>query len=50
MSAIKKEDVLNEIDGLNQFAKSLSDEEKNVFANRIRNIKKLVQKLLQQEE
>jgi hypothetical protein len=28
MSALKKEDIFNEIDALNQFMKSLSNEEK----------------------
>ncbi|MCQ6280027.1 hypothetical protein [Bacillus sp. EB600] len=50
MSALKKEDIFNEIDALNQFIKSLSNEEKNAFANRIISIKEMVQELLHQEE
>jgi hypothetical protein len=51
MSALKKEEeVLNEVDTLEQFIKSLPDEEKVAFAAKIKSIKKKVQELLNQEE
>lgn len=50
MSALKKEDVMNEIDTLDQFMKSLSEDEKKAFATKIKNIKDMVQDLLHQEE
>lgn len=50
MSALKKEDVMNEIDTLDQFMKSLSEDEKKAFATKIKNIKDMVQDLLHQED
>ncbi len=47
MSALKKEDVFNEFDNL---IKSLSEEEKQVYAEKVIDIKKKVEKLLNQEE
>ncbi|WP_237664990.1 hypothetical protein [Sutcliffiella horikoshii] len=50
MSALKKEDVLNEIDALEQFIKSLSDDEREAFSKHIKSIKKKVQELLSEED
>lgn len=47
MSALKKEDVFNELDNL---IKSLSEEEKQVYAEKVIRIKNKVEKLLNQEE
>jgi hypothetical protein len=49
MSAVKKEDVFNEIDALQQFIKSLSADERKVFAEHVKNIKKKVQQLLNED-
>lgn len=50
MSALKKEDVLNEIDALEQFIKSLSADEREAFSEHIKSIKNKVQQLLTEEE
>lgn len=50
MSTLKKEDVFNEIDALQQFIKSLSTDERKAFSDHITNIKKKVQQLLNEEE
>jgi hypothetical protein len=50
MSALKKEDVFNEIDELQKFIKSLSSDEKEAFTNKINKIKEKVQQLLNDEE
>lgn len=50
MSALKKEDVFNEIDELQKFIKSLSSDDKKAFANKINKIKEKVQQLLNDEE
>jgi ElaB/YqjD/DUF883 family membrane-anchored ribosome-binding protein len=50
MSALKKEDVFNEIDELQKFIKSLSSDDKEAFANKINKIKEKVQQLLNDEE
>lgn len=49
MSALKKEDVMNKIDSVDQFMKSLSTDEKRLLAARIRNIKEMVQDLFYKE-
>lgn len=50
MSALKKEDVFNEIDELQKFIKSLSSDDKQAFTNKINKIKEKVQQLLNDEE
>ncbi len=50
MSALKKEDVFNEIDALEQFIKSLSADEREAFSERLKSIKKKVEKLLSEED
>ncbi|MCM3690936.1 hypothetical protein [Neobacillus niacini] len=50
MSALKKEDIFNELDELQKFIKSLSSDDKEAFANKINKIKEKVQQLLNDEE
>jgi ElaB/YqjD/DUF883 family membrane-anchored ribosome-binding protein len=50
MSALKKEDVFNELDELQKFIKSLSSDDKQAFTNKINKIKEKVQQLLNDEE
>jgi hypothetical protein len=50
MSALKKEEIFNEIDELQQFKKSLSSDERKDFETKINNIKEKVQQLLNDEE
>ncbi|TYS40754.1 hypothetical protein [Bacillus infantis] len=50
MPALRKDDVMNEIDKLEQFMKSLPEEEKNAFATNIKSIKGMIKDLLYQEE
>jgi hypothetical protein len=50
MSALKKEEIFNEIDELQQFKKSLSSDERKDFEIKINNIKEKVQQLLNDEE
>lgn len=47
MSALKKEDIFNDFDNL---IKSLSEEEKQVYAEKVKNIKEKVKQLLNQED
>jgi hypothetical protein len=47
MSVLRKEDVFNEFDNL---IKSLSEEEKQIYAEKVISIKKKVVRLLNQEE
>jgi DUF438 domain-containing protein len=50
MPALRKDDVMNEIDKLEQFMKSLPEEEKKAFATNIKSIKGMIKDLLYQEE